>query len=107
MRDLEEAEIQREEIAKVDNFKYLCSTVQSNGDDGQEVGKQIQAGWNSSKNVSGARCDRRVSAKMKDNVYKTVLRLAIMYGLEIVALKKWQEAQPKVVKIKVLSLHDG
>uniref|UniRef100_A0A8C4T634 ribonuclease H n=1 Tax=Erpetoichthys calabaricus TaxID=27687 RepID=A0A8C4T634_ERPCA len=34
------------ELAKADEFKYLGSTVQSNGDCGREVKKRVQAGWN-------------------------------------------------------------
>ena len=35
--------IQGEEVAKVEDFKYLGSTVQSNGDGGREVKKRVQA----------------------------------------------------------------
>ena len=38
--------MQGEEMAKVEDFKYLGSTVQSNGECGREVKKRIQAGWN-------------------------------------------------------------
>ena len=33
-------------MAKVEDFKYLGSTVQSNGECGREVKKIVQAGWN-------------------------------------------------------------
>ena len=36
----------QEEVAKVEDFKYLGSTVQSNGECGREVKKRVQAGWN-------------------------------------------------------------
>ena len=38
--------MQGEEVAKVEDFKYLDSTVQSNGECGREVKKILQAGWN-------------------------------------------------------------
>ena len=38
--------MQGEEVAKVEDFKYLDSTVQSNGECGREVEKRVQAGWN-------------------------------------------------------------
>ena len=38
--------MQGKEVAKVDDFKYLGSTVQSNGECGREVKKRVQAGWN-------------------------------------------------------------
>ena len=37
-------EMQGEELAKVDDFKYLGSTVQSNGECGGEVKKRVQEG---------------------------------------------------------------
>ncbi|KAK3507750.1 hypothetical protein QTP70_035081, partial [Hemibagrus guttatus] len=38
--------LQGEEVKKVQEFKYLGSTVQSNGESGKEVKKRVQAGWN-------------------------------------------------------------
>ncbi|KAJ8333822.1 hypothetical protein SKAU_G00411410 [Synaphobranchus kaupii] len=48
------------EVAKVDEFKYLGSTVQSNGDCDKEVKKRVQAGWCGWRRVTGVICDRRV-----------------------------------------------
>ena len=36
--------MQGEEVAKVEDFKYLRSTVQRNGECGREVKKRVQAG---------------------------------------------------------------
>ncbi|XP_061622279.1 uncharacterized protein LOC133474503, partial [Phyllopteryx taeniolatus] len=94
--------LQGEEMARVEDFKYLGSTVQSNGECGQEVKKRVQAGWNGWRKVSGVLCDRRVSARMKGKVYKTVVRPAMMYGLETVALKTKQEAELEVAEMKML-----
>ena len=38
-------------------------------------------------------CDKRVSAKVKENVYKTVVRAVMVFGLESKALRKRQEAE--------------
>ncbi|KAK3572907.1 hypothetical protein QTP86_010579 [Hemibagrus guttatus] len=38
--------LQGEDVKKVQEFKYLGSTVQSNGECGKEVKKRVQAGWN-------------------------------------------------------------
>ncbi|GLD52571.1 myosin-IIIa-like protein [Lates japonicus] len=38
--------LQGVEIMKVEDFKYLGSTVQSQGECGKEVKKRVQAGWN-------------------------------------------------------------
>ena len=44
--------MQGEEVAKVEDFKYLGSTVQSNGECGREVKKRVQAGWNGWRRMS-------------------------------------------------------
>ena len=60
--------MQGEEVAKVEDSKYLGSTVQSNEKCGREVKKRVQAGWNGWRRMSGVICDRRVPARVKGNV---------------------------------------
>ena len=88
--------MQGEEVAKVEDFKYLGSTVQSNGECGREVKKRIHAGWNGWRRMSGVICDRRVPARVKGKVYKVAVRPAMLYGLETVTLTKIQEAEMEV-----------
>ena len=99
--------MQGEEVAKVEDFKYLGSTVQSNGECGREVKKRVQAGWNGWRRMSGAICDRRVPARMKGKVYKVAVRPAMLYGLETVALTKRQEAEMEVAELKMLRFSLG
>ena len=94
--------MQGEEVAKVEDFKYLGSTVQSNGECGREVKKRVQAGWNGWRRMSGVICDRRVSARVKGKVYRVAVRPAMLYGLETVALTKRQEAEMEVAELKML-----
>ncbi|KAK3531229.1 hypothetical protein QTP70_015226, partial [Hemibagrus guttatus] len=85
--------LQGEEVKKVQEFKYLGSTVQSNGECGKEVKKRVQAGWNGGRKVSEVLCDRKISARIKGKVYRTVVRPAMLYGLETVSLRKRQESE--------------
>ncbi|KAK3535540.1 hypothetical protein QTP70_016810, partial [Hemibagrus guttatus] len=94
--------LQGEEVKKVQEFKYLGSTVQSNGECGKEVKKRVQAGWNGWRKVSGVLCDRKISARIKGKVYKTVVRPAMLYGLETVSLRKRQESELEVAELKML-----
>ena len=48
----------QEEVAKVEDFKYLGSSVQSNEECGREVKNIVQAGWNGWRRMSGVVCDR-------------------------------------------------
>ncbi|KAK3523838.1 hypothetical protein QTP70_010450 [Hemibagrus guttatus] len=66
------------------------------------VKKQVQAGWNGWRKVSGVLCDRKISARIKGKVYRTVVRAAMLYGLETVSLKKRQESVLEVAELKML-----
>ncbi|KAK3523477.1 hypothetical protein QTP86_033702, partial [Hemibagrus guttatus] len=94
--------LQGEEVKKVQEFKYLGSTVQSNGECGNEVKKRVQAGWNGWRKVSGVLCDQKISARIKGKVYRTVVRPAMLYGLETVSLRKRQESELEVAELKML-----
>ncbi|KAK3517298.1 hypothetical protein QTP70_002943 [Hemibagrus guttatus] len=96
--------LQGEEVKKVQEFKYLGSTVQSNGECGKEVKKRVQAGWNGWRKVSGVLCDQKISARIKGKVYRTVVRPAMLYGLETVSLRKRQESELEVAELKMLRI---
>ncbi|KAK3551565.1 hypothetical protein QTP70_019805, partial [Hemibagrus guttatus] len=99
--------LQGEEVKKVQEFKYLGSTVQSNGECGKEVKKRVQAGWNGWRKVSGVLCDRKISERIKGKVYRTVVRPAMLYGLETVSLRKRQESELEVAELKMLRFSLG
>ena len=99
--------LQGEEIEKVDNFKYLGSTVQSNGGCKCEIKKRVQAGWYGWRKATGVICDRKLSAKMKGKLYKMLVRPAMMYGLETVAVTKRQESELEVAEMKMLRFSLG
>ncbi|KAK3561046.1 hypothetical protein QTP86_026392, partial [Hemibagrus guttatus] len=99
--------LQGEEVKKVQEFKYLGSTVQSNGECRKEVKKRVQAGWNGWRKVSGVLCDQKISARIKGKVYRTVVRAAMLYGLETVSLRKRQESELEVAELKMLRFSLG
>ncbi|KAI5086621.1 hypothetical protein C0J45_23316, partial [Silurus meridionalis] len=87
-------------------FRYLGSTVQSNGECVREVKKRVQAGWSRWRRViAGVICDGRVSVRVKGKVYRTVVRPAMLYGLETVALSKRHELE--VAELKMLGFSLG
>ncbi|KAK3563223.1 hypothetical protein QTP86_018276 [Hemibagrus guttatus] len=99
--------LQGEEVKKVQEFKYLGLTVQCNGECGKEVKKRVQAGWNGWRKVSGFLCVRKISARIKGKVYRTVVRAAMLYGLETVPLRKRQESELEVAELKMLRFSLG
>ena len=80
--------MQGEEVTKVDDFKYLGSTVQSNGECGREVKKRVQAGWNGWRRMSGVICDRRVPARVKGKVYKVAELKMLRFSLGVTRMDK-------------------
>ena len=87
---------------KLDDFEYLWSTVQINGECGREVKKRVQVGWNGWRRMSGVICDRRIPARVKGKVYKMAVKTAMLYGLETVAMAKIREAELEVAELKML-----
>ena len=90
---MEDAKVQR-----VKEFKYLGSTVQESGDCKKEVKKRVQAGWKGWRKVSGVICNRRLQARVKGKVYSSVVRPAMVYGLETVAVAKKQVKEMKMLR---------
>ena len=82
----------------MDEFKYLGSMVQENGKCKKEAKKRIQAGWSRWRKVSGIICDRKLSTRVKEKVYNTTVRPAMLYGMETVALTRRQEAELEVAE---------
>ncbi|KAK3525830.1 hypothetical protein QTP70_010668 [Hemibagrus guttatus] len=51
--------------------------------------------------------ERKISARIKGKVYRTVVRPAMLYGLETVSLRKRQESELEVAELKMLRFSLG
>ena len=89
-------------VPRVKELKYLGSTVEESGDCEREVKKKVQARWNGWRRVLGVICDRRLPARVKGKVYSSVVRPAIVYGVETVAVTKKQVEEMEVAEMKML-----
>ena len=76
--------------------------MQESGGCEREVKKRVQAEWNGWRRVSGVICDKRLPARVKGKVYSSVVRPAMLYGLETVAVTKKQVEEMKVAEMKML-----
>ena len=94
--------MQGEVVKQVEEFKYLGSTIQADGGIDKEIAKRIQAGWGAWKRITGVMCDRKVSGTVKGQLYKTMVRPAMMYGIETLAVTKAQERKIQVAEMKML-----
>ena len=61
-----------------------------------------QSGWNNWKRVFGVLSDRNMNVKIKGNVSRTVVRPALVYGAETLALEKTQENKLEVAEMSML-----
>ena len=89
--DKEAMKMEDTKVPRVKEFKYLGSMVQESGGCEKEVKKREQAGWNGWRRVSGVICDKRLPARVKGKVYSSVVRPAMVYGLETVGHKETSE----------------
>ena len=81
--------------------------VQESGGCEREVKKRVQAEWNGWRRVSGVICDRRLPARVKGKVYSLVIRPAMVYELETVAVTKKQVEEMEVAEMKMLRFAMG
>ena len=94
-------------VPLVKEFKYLGSTVQENGICEREVKRRVQAGWNGCIKLLGVIPNRRLPARVKEKVYSSVMRPAIVYGLETVAVTKKQVEEMEVAEMRMLRFTIG
>ena len=98
----EELKLQGEKAKRVKNFKYLGSTVSSNGRWEEQVRRRIQAGWMSWKKVYGVLCDRKLLARVKGKTYKSVVRPVMLYEIETVVVTERQVGEMEVEELKMV-----
>ena len=99
--------IEDTKVPRVKEFKYLGSTMQESGGCEREVKKRVQAEWNGWRRVSGVICDRRLPARVNGKVYNSVVRPAMVYGLETVTVTKKQVQEMEVAEMKMLRFAMG
>jgi len=94
-------EMLQKQLPEKAEFKYLGSTLQSDGGVGAEVNRRIQCGWNSWKKMTGILCDKRIPPKLKGRIHKTVVQPAMLYGLETVPLSTRDTKRMEVAEMKM------
>ena len=105
--DDETVKLENTKVPRVKEFKYLGSTIQKSGGCEREVKKRVQAGWKGWRRVSGVICDRRLPARVKEKVYSLMVKPAMVYGLETVAVTKKQVKEMEVAEMKMLRFAMG
>ena len=94
-------------VPRVKEFKYLGSAVQEGGSCERKVKKRVQVESNEWRKVSGVICDRRLPARVKGKVYVSMVKPAMVFGLETVAVTKKQVKEMEVTEMKMLRFAMG
>jgi hypothetical protein len=89
-------------IPKKDIFRYLGSMLQKDGDIDEDASHRIKAGWLKWRQASDVLCDPRVPLKLKDKLYMTAIRPAILYGAECWSTKRRHVQQLNVSEMQML-----
>ena len=75
-----------EAIPKVDKFTYLGSIIEKRGDIDDDINHLIRVGWQKWRNAFGVLCDKKIPIRLKERVYRMVVRSALLY--EVLAIQE-------------------
>ena len=99
--------MQSAQLPQVNEFKYLGSTLQSDGDMSTEVNNRTQCGWNNWRKMSGVICYKRVPPHVKGKIHKMIVHPAMPYGMETVPVTSSHVKKLEVTEIKMCRLACG
>ena len=68
--------MQSAQLHQVNEFKYMGSTLQSDGDMNTEETKRTRYGWNNWRKMPGVLCDNRVPSHVKGNIHTMIVQPA-------------------------------
>ena len=69
-------------IQTVKVFKNLGSMFAAEGGSETDVNNRVKVAWAKWREVSGVVCDKKMPIKLKDKIYKTIVKPAMIYGSE-------------------------
>ena len=84
-------DLDRAELKQVQEVKYLGAEIDSEGGTTSAIKQRIKAAWRNWREVTGIICDRKMPRELNCKVYKTVVRPALLYGAESLAVGKKDE----------------
>ncbi len=101
-RNYEEIQLGDDKLNTVTTFKYLGSIFDSNGGAERDINNRTKLAWMKWKQLTGVLCDKKVPIKLKDKVYKTVIKPTMTYGAECWAVRKKDENRLHVAEMRML-----
>ena len=93
--------MQSDQLPQVTEFKYLGSTLHSDGGMNAEVNKMTQCGWNNWMKMSDVLCDKRVPPHVKGKIHKMIVQPAMLHGMETVPMTSSHVKKLEVAEMKM------
>ena len=93
--------MQSAQLPQVTEFKYLGSTLQSDGGMSTEINKRTQCEWNNWRKMAGVLCDKRVPPHVKGKINKMIVQPAMLYGMETVPVTSSHVKKLEVTEMKM------
>ena len=80
----------------------MGSIFDSNGGAERDINNRVKLAWMKWKQLTGVLCDKKVPIKLKDKVYKTVIKPTMTYGADCWAIRKKDENRLHVAEMRML-----
>ena len=78
-------------VEKVDSFVYSGNKLNAGGGCLSTVAARLRVSWMKFRALSAVFCGRKCSMKMKEKVYRSCVRAAMVYSTETWVMKKVEE----------------
>lgn len=95
-------QIDGKDLPRVDAFRYLGSTLTSDGSLLVEVNARTNAAWMKWRTATGVLCDRKISDCIKGKIYRSIVRPVATYAAETWPATKEAERRLAVMETKML-----
>jgi hypothetical protein len=87
---------------KVHKFNYLGVTITDNGEEKEEIQERIAKGTKSMGGLLHILKSKRISRKVKERIYRTIIRPVVIYGSEAWKLNLKEKQSLEIFERKVL-----
>ena len=81
---------------------YLGSVYDANGAAQKDVNNRVKIALSKWSETTGVMCDRNIPTKLKDKVYKTAIKSAMVYGAECFAVRKKEKRKLHTIEMRML-----
>ena len=81
--------------------KNLGSLFDADGGAEKDVNNRVKIAWSKWRETTGVMCDRNIPTKLKEKVYKTAIKPAMVYGAECWAVRK-EERELHTTEMRIL-----